>query len=197
MPQNDIIIQKLSKTYRTDRVLSDVSFTLHAGQTYCLMAPSGAGKTTLFRILLGLEKPDSGIISGLENQRISAVFQEDRLLEGYSALENLRFAAGRQLSEAQLSSLYVRLLPPDSLYQKVFEFSGGMKRRLSILRALLVPSDIILMDEPFTGLDHETRLDAIRLIREQSADRLLLFTTHIPEDASLLSAQILYLPNPE
>ena len=91
MKNNDLILQKLSKSYHGQVVFSDLSLALSPGNAYCLMAPSGTGKTTLFRILMGLETPDSGTIDGLKNLKISAVFQEDRLLEGYDVLTNLRF----------------------------------------------------------------------------------------------------------
>ena len=88
---------------------------------------------------------------------ISAVFQENRLLEGYTAIENLRFALGKRYSSEALTAYLLRLLPEDALNKPVCEFSGGMKRRVAILRAILAPTDIILMDEPFTGLDADTK----------------------------------------
>ena len=186
-------IHDLTKFYGPERVLDHLSLTLEPGRIYCLMAPSGSGKTTLFRILLGLEHADSGQIHGLKSKRLSAVFQEDRLLEGYTALENLRFVTGRQYTTMELSGLLRRLLPEDALKKPVHEFSGGMKRRTAILRALLAPSDIIIMDEPFTGLDAGTKLAAIQLIKEYSAGKLLLISTHNAEDAELLSAEIITL----
>ena len=143
MKNNDLILQKLSKSYHGQVVFSDLSLALSPGNAYCLMAPSGTGKTTLFRILMGLETPDSGTIDGLKNLKISAVFQEDRLLEGYDVLTNLRFVCRQRLSDAELSAYAAALLPQNTLSQPVCEFSGGMKRRLSLLRALLVPFDLL------------------------------------------------------
>ena len=140
MKNNDLILQKLSKSYHGQVVFSDLSLALSPGNAYCLMAPSGTGKTTLFRILMGLETPDSGTIDGLKNLKISAVFQEDRLLEGYDVLTNLRFVCRQRLSDAELSAYAATLLPQNALSQPICEFSGGMKRRLSLLRALLVPT---------------------------------------------------------
>ena len=94
MKNNDLILQKLSKSYHGQVVFSDLSLALSPGNAYCLMAPSGTGKTTLFRILMGLETPDSGTIDGLKNLKISAVFQEDRLLEGYDVLTISVLCAG-------------------------------------------------------------------------------------------------------
>lgn len=190
----EIRIEHLSKSYGEEQILKNLSLTLTQGRSYCLMAPSGAGKTTLFRILLGLEAADSGHIDGLDAMRLSAVFQEDRLLEGYTALENLRFVTGRHYTNEELTSVLLRLLPPEALTKPVHEFSGGMKRRTAILRAILAPSDFIIMDEPFTGLDSETKQKAIDLILEFTSGKLLLFSTHHEEDANLLNAEHITLP---
>lgn len=195
MVQTNIILSHVTKYYKEKPVLEDFSFTFQNGQKYCIMAPSGGGKTTLFKIIMGLEAPDSGTVSTCPvSGRFGAVFQEDRLLPGYSAADNIRFVTGRQLSDAQLHRVLSRLLPADSLSKPVSEFSGGMKRRLAILRALLAPSDFLIMDEPFSGLDAETKRAAILLILELKADRLLLVSTHNPEDAALLGASPLHLP---
>ena len=113
---------------------------------------------------------------------ISAVFQENRLLEGYTAIENLRFALGKRYSSEALTAYLLRLLPEDALSKPVCEFSGGMKRRVAILRAILAPSEIILMDEPFTGLDAGTKADVIRYLQKKSAGKLTLLSTHQEED---------------
>lgn len=186
-------IKNLNKSYHGEPVLNNLSLSLEVNKTYCLMAPSGAGKTTFFRILMGLEQADSGQIYGLDQLRIAAVFQEDRLLEGYTSLENLKFVTGNQYSNAELTSVLLRLLPKESLTKPVCEFSGGMKRRTAILRATLAPSDFIIMDEPFTGLDPETKQNVIHLIQEYTAGKLLLLSTHHEEDAKLLSAEIISL----
>ena len=179
------------------------------------------GKTTMFRLILGLEKPDSGVMlfgtsagdtgnndikasSGMVSKSdpcrirgmrplISAVFQENRLLEGYTAIENLRFALGKRYSSEALTAYLLRLLPEDALNKPVCEFSGGMKRRVAILRAILAPTDIILMDEPFTGLDADTRQLTIDLVKELCAGKLLIIATHAEDDAELLGAKIIHL----
>ena len=141
----------------------------------------------------GLETADSGTIEGLEGRSFPAVFQEDRLLEGYTALQNIRFVTGRWYPAHELTAIIKHLLPEDSLKKPVSEFSGGMKRRTAILRAILAPADIVLMDEPFTGLDPDTKQQAARMINKYTAGKLLLFSTHSQEDAALLGAEILRL----
>lgn len=192
---NDFMIRilNLHKSYNGEPVLNGLNLDLKSGHTYCLMAPSGSGKTTLFRILMGLERADSGQIIGLENRKLAAVFQEDRLLEGYTALENILFVTGRRHSAKQLTTILQRVLPAEALNKPVREFSGGMKRRVAILRAILAPSDFIIMDEPFTGLDVETKNTVIDLIQEYGKGKLFLIATHASEDSKLLSAEVIHL----
>ena len=90
-------------------------------------------------------------------------------------------------------TLLKRALPADALEKPVHEFSGGMKRRVAILRAILAPSDLIIMDEPFTGLDAETKENMIGLIKEFTYGKLLLIATHAAEDAKLLDAEVIHL----
>ena len=214
-----LTLRSVTKSYDGQPVLSDLSLEFSSGTFYCLMAPSGNGKTTMFRLILGLEKPDSGVIlfgtsagdtgnndikasSGTVSKSdscrirgmrplISAVFQENRLLEGYTAIENLRFALGKRYSSEALTAYLLRLLPEDALNKPVCEFSGGMKRRLSLLRALLVPFDLLILDEPFNGLDSENRKKAAALVRNHAQNKILLFAAHTKEDAALLGAEIL------
>ena len=186
-------LRSISKSYDSHPVLTGLSMDFFSGTAYCLMAPSGSGKTTLFRLILGLESPDRGEVlfkGSLRRPQISAVFQEDRLLEGFSAVENLFFALGNRYSKETLTTSLLRLLPADALEKPVCEFSGGMKRRLSVLRALLSPAEIILMDEPFTGLDPATKQTVIDLINELCSGKLLIASTHAKEDAVLLNAKI-------
>lgn len=180
--------EHLSKSYGSLKVWEDVNLTFCSGSTYCLMGPSGWGKTTLLRILLGLEQADRGSVtfSPRPEAPLVAVFQEDRLCEEFSALDNVMLAAGRQLSRRQAFEELCLLLPEESIQRPVSTLSGGMKRRVAILRALLAPSCGILMDEPFTGLDEDTKRSVIRFIREKTAGKLLIVATHQEEDVGLL-----------
>lgn len=195
MAQTDIILENISKSFGGTKVLSDLNLIFRADGAYCLMAPSGTGKTTLLKLLMGLIPPDGGHIHGLSDKKAAAVFQEDRLLEDCTALQNLRFVTGSLYPNALLEQKLTGLLPKDCLNRPVSEFSGGMKRRLCILRALLSPSDLILMDEPFTGLDLEAKMKAIDFIKANTADRLLIVATHNAEDAVLLNAELIHLPD--
>lgn len=165
------------KAYNGRQVLQDIHFTAEPGIT-CLMAPSGAGKSTLLHIFLGLVKPDSGRVE--TPSRWGAVFQEPRLLEHLDAAGNLRFVLGENLSSAEelLTSLGLEL--SDS--RSVREYSGGMKRRLALARALLVPSDALALDEPFAGLDGETHARSLACVRRAAEEKPVLLATHDPSD---------------
>ncbi len=178
-------IRHLSKSYHRIPVFQNVSLTLEDGGVYCLMAPSGCGKTTLLRILMGLEAPDAGSVEGLKNRQISAVFQEDRLCPHLNAAGNIRLV-NPACSDAELTQELLTLLPADSLTRPVSSFSGGMRRRVSLLRAMLAKGEILLFDEPFNGLDEQNRQDAINYVQKKRNNRTLLFTTHHMEEARAL-----------
>lgn len=188
----DLQINGLCKAYHGIPVLRDVTFSIGPGVT-CVMAPSGAGKTTLLRILLDLEPADSGRISGAKGCRWAAVFQEDRLLEGLDASENLRFVLGADYREDQALTLLEELGLGNVNGKPVRDFSGGMKRRLALARALLADSDALALDEPFAGLDGEARSRASGCILRWTAGKPVLLVTHDPSDAAILQAKVLRL----
>ena len=188
----ELTVENLTKHYGGQPVLQGVSFTLGEGVT-CLMAPSGAGKTTLLRILLGLEKADGGRVTGLAGRRISAVFQEDRLLPGMDAEGNLRFVLGTAWDEGRAAALLGELGLAAVGEKPVRDYSGGMQRRLALARALLIPFDLLLLDEPFAGLDRDNRDRAANCVQRHGAGRTVLAVTHDERDAAALGAEILRL----
>lgn len=184
-----LLLEKLGKAYGEKQVLSHVFKRLEAGERYCLMAPSGSGKTTLLRLLAGLEKPDEGRVDrGTEYAAGGGmVFQEDRLLETETALCNVELTCGsRQEAEACLKAL----LPEKELASPVSALSGGMRRRVCLARALASPSALLLLDEPFTGLDEESRRNAAAVLEKWRRGRTVVVATHEAGDAVLLSAEI-------
>lgn len=191
----EIKISGLSKSFGDLEVLKEVSLSLHSGQIYCLMSPSGSGKTTFLRILLGLERADSGVVESTENIRSAAVFQENRLCEAFTAEDNIAMVmpgSPRRNREKARREL-LRLLPEESLLRPASTLSGGMKRRTSIIRALSVPSNLVLMDEPFTGLDEEIKQTAIKYIREKTEGKLVIISTHQQEEVKLLGGTVIHL----
>lgn len=182
-----IALKNIEKSFGEKHVLSGVSLALPTGEVTALMGASGSGKTTLFRILLGLEVPDAGELVGLEGLRISAVFQEDRLLDRLTAVGNIRFVGGTNAEEllAELSLLEET--------KAVRSFSGGMKRRVALARALSVPFDLLLLDEPFRGLDENARQAAAESVLRHSRGKTVLLITHDRREAELLNARIITL----
>ena len=157
-----------------------------------LMAPSGAGKTTLLRMLMGLETADSGEISGLSGRRISAVFQEDRLLENMNPVDNIRLTAPK-LDRAVILREMAAMGLTDCENQPARELSGGMRRRVAILRALLCGADVITLDEPFKGLDEATRARVIDETRRLCRGKTVLMVTHEAAEAERMGAKIVGL----
>lgn len=184
----DIVIRDLCKSYDGAPVLDRFSAVLKAGTVTGLMAPSGGGKTTLLRILMGLEAPDGGSIEGLEGLRLSAVFQEDRLCEGLDAASNIRLVTpGLSRQEAEEALRAVGL--GECGGKKVREFSGGMRRRVAILRAMLARYDLLLLDEPFKGLDESTKALVMADTRRRWAGKTVLLVTHDPAELEAVGAQ--------
>lgn len=183
VPPAEVRARGLSKSYGGKTVLRDLSFTAGPGVT-CVMAPSGAGKTTLLRLLTGLEPPEEGTVTPDPARcRWAAVFQEDRLLEDLTAAGNLRFVLGPAMdapaAAALLADLGLELEDP----RPVRLWSGGMKRRLALARALLAPSGALALDEPFTGLDGALRRRCMAQIRQAAETKPVLLVTHDPADA--------------
>lgn len=188
----ELRVKNLCKSYSGRPVLKNVTFTAGNGVT-CVMAPSGTGKTTLLRILLGLEAADGGTVSGMEGKSWAAVFQEDRLLEHLDALGNLRFILGRTLDEPAALTLLADLGLEDAGTKPVREYSGGMKRRLALVRALLAPADALALDEPFTGLDEASQAVCLAAIGRAAETKPVLLVTHDEIHAAALDAGILRL----
>ena len=186
----DIVIRKLNKRYGELTVLRDFSASFAAGRISCIMGRSGCGKTTLLRILLGLEAADSGKILGLPARR-SAVFQENRLCDEFSAIENVKIAAPRRTVEEIRKTLSSLLLEKEAQEKPVCELSGGMRRRVAIARALLAEGELLLMDEPFKGLDESTRDAVIAYVKEAVAGRTVILVTHDEEEATSLGSPVL------
>ena len=188
-----IIITDLCKTFDDNEVLKNVNITLKDNSIYCLMGSSGIGKTTLLRILMGLERADSGSVSGIDTKSISCMFQEDRLIPYLSAIDNVRIVLHGKNNRDEIRNNLLSILPDDSLDIPVSSLSGGMKRRVALARALSYPGKLIILDEPFTGLDKDTKLNVIDYILKMRNNRTLLIATHGTADANLLGAEIIKL----
>ncbi|NLO13773.1 MAG: ABC transporter ATP-binding protein [Clostridiales bacterium] len=185
-----LALYEVTKRYGAQTVFEHFTLGIAPGERVCLMGASGCGKTTALRLLAGLELPDAGRVS--REGAISLVFQEDRLLRALTPLGNLRLVTGRAAG-GQLEGLLSRLGLGDSLNKPVRELSGGMRRRVAIARALAVPFDALLLDEPFKGLDADTRSQAARVILEEAKGKTILLVAHDPAEATLLDARVIHL----
>ncbi|MER1985774.1 MAG: ATP-binding cassette domain-containing protein [Solibacillus sp.] len=141
-------ISGVSKQFNGQPVLRAVDLQLEDNGIYCLMGPSGMGKTTLLRILLDLESKDAGTIKGIKPGEIAAMFQENRLCEELTSIENVMLVIPKKASHADIRKNLELILPAEYLEQPVSELSGGMKRRVALARAMNYPSKMIIMDEP-------------------------------------------------
>ncbi len=187
----DIVLKDIRKSYGERVVFGGYSAVFPGGRASAVMAPSGGGKTTLLRLIMGLEAPDSGSVTGVP-EKIAAVFQEERLCPGLSAVKNIQMAVGRTAARRRVEPLLSRLGLSGSLDVPVSSLSGGMQRRVSLARALLAEAELLVLDEPFKGLDGENRALAAAAVREFSAGRTVLLVTHDAAEAGLIGAERIF-----
>ena len=169
-----LTIDHLEKRFGSTVLFRDLTFTVDGPAV--LWAPSGWGKTTLLRILMGLETPTAGWVQGAG--RVSAVFQEDRLCPQLTAVQNVLLVLPDDRQEAAIRQDFARLgLDEAALALPARKLSGGQKRRTALLRALWAPGDTLLLDEPFTGMDPAAVQANIALLRERVEGRPVLLAT--------------------
>ena len=202
-------IEHLVKHYNGARVVDDLSLSIAAGECLGVIGPNGAGKTTTIRLSLGLTSPDAGTIEAFglpiprevrrAKERIGVVTQFDSLDPDFSCAENLR-VYGRYfgLPRATIEERIPRLLEFAALQSKADlkpgELSGGMKRRLSLARSLINDPDLLLLDEPTTGLDPQARhlmWERLKALLQQG--KAILLTTHFMDEAERLCDRLLVL----
>lgn len=183
---NIITLDKIKKTYDGHSILDGFSTVIDSNTA--VMGASGSGKTTLVRIIAGLERADSGRVHFEQQPRFSVVFQEDRLFEDFSAVENITAVIGRgkEREEHAREMLSAFRIDDADMTKPTRDFSGGMKRRVAIARALLAEHNILLLDEAFKGLDADTRDVVARVILEYSSGKLIILVTHDIREAELL-----------
>lgn len=189
----DIILEHVFKAYGQKQLFSDFSHCFSSGRIHCIMGASGCGKTTLLRMIAGLERADAGKIIMPTQTKISAVFQEDRLIENLSAEKNVLLTAQRGFAHSDAHALLEALELGAWAKKQVCHLSGGMKRRVALARALALDFDLLLLDEPFTGLDGDTAKRAMDALLRHVTGRTVICITHHPETADSLGADILHL----
>lgn len=187
-----LTIEHLTKQFGEKTLFRDLCLTVDGPAV--LWAPSGWGKTTLLRILMGLDTPTAGRVRGVG--RAAAVFQEDRLCPQLTALQNVTLVlpgSEKQYKE-QIGSDFQQLgMDAAALALPAARLSGGQKRRTALLRALWAPSDTLLLDEPFTGMDPDTLAAAAALLRTRCGTEPVLLATHDREAIRLLGWPVIEL----
>ena len=187
-----LTIEHLTKQFGEKTLFRDLCLTVEGPAV--LWAPSGWGKTTLLRILMGLDTPTAGRVRGVG--RAAAVFQEDRLCPQLTALQNVTLVlpgSEKQYKE-QIGTDFQQLgMDTAALALPAARLSGGQKRRTALLRALWAPSDTLLLDEPFTGMDPDTLAAAAALLRTCCGTEPVLLATHDREAIRLLGWPVIEL----
>ena len=188
-----IKIKNVSKSFGPKVVIDNLSLSIEEGQGVVLMGPSGCGKTTLAHLVLGILSPDQGSIEGLSGRSIAAVFQEDRLCEQLSAIKNIQLLFKKEKPTAEIMSQFAEVgLSKESAIKPVCELSGGQKRRVAILRAMIANRDFICMDEPFKGLDKETKLNTMHYVKNHIAGKMVLLITHDEDEAEFFGSHTIH-----
>jgi lipooligosaccharide transport system ATP-binding protein len=209
MPDTLFRVRDLSKRFGANPVVDGLSFEIHAGECLGVIGPNGAGKTTTLRMCLGMVAPDGGRIEAFgmpipqrvreAKARIGVVTQFDSLDPDFSCAENLRvfaryFGQSRQQIEPRIPELLAFAALQAKADARPLELSGGMKRRLSLARALVNDPDLLLLDEPTTGLDPQARhlmWERLKLLLQRG--KSILLTTHFMDEAERLCDRLLVL----
>ncbi|MGI6239495.1 MAG: ABC transporter ATP-binding protein [Christensenellales bacterium] len=184
-----IELRNISKSFDEKRVLVDVSYRFAPRAVTAITGRSGQGKTTVLNIILGLVKSDAGEVIAQKGLRYACVFQEDRLIEHMDARQNVQLTAHPAVDGAQIEDVLARLGLDPKDDERVARYSGGMRRRVAIARAVLAKPDVLALDEPFKGLDVEARAAAAELILARCPDALILLVTHDADEIALMRAE--------
>ena len=159
--------------------LNNVSFDVQKGESVALIGRNGSGKSTMLKVIAGVMYPTTGSVEGVG--RVAAVFQEDRLCPQLNAVQNVTLVlpgTENQYKEQIIRDFQQIGIELAALQLPARRLSGGQKRRVALLRALWTPSDTLLLDEPFTGMDPDTLQRAAALLRQRCAGKPVLLATH-------------------
>lgn len=185
-----IELKNVSFSYGELEILKDFNLKVNDGECVQIFGDSGSGKTTIARIILGLETAYNGNVS--VPRKLSAVFQEDRLLENLDVISNIRLVLSNEQYQFA-DSLLKEFGLWNARKKRVTKLSGGMKRRVALIRAIAYEGDCLLLDEPFNGLDNNNKIIASDIIKREfiAKNKPVLLITHVKEDADLLGAKII------
>ena len=188
-----IEVKEVSKSYGGKKVLDNFSLNIESEHAYVVTGAEGCGKTTLVRIILGLENPDSGNVGLLGDYKYpyivsGTVFQDDRMVQSLNAIDNC-FMVSNKLFRETVTEELLKLLPQEALLKPVKDLTKGQRRMVAIARACCIPNDVLIMDEPFDGLTEGERNTAIKFVRDKQGSGPLFITardTHGLEFARII-----------
>lgn len=190
-----IKFDNVSKSFESKKIIENLNLEFPEKGLVCLFGNSGIGKSTILNLISGIIKPDSGKILGLEHMKFSYVFQDDRLIEWLTVLENITVVLNsKQKREKNKTAEYwlneFDLLNYKNKYPQ--ELSGGMRRKLSIARALAFCGDVFLLDEPFKGLDEKSKQKAANIILSNAKNKLVILVSHEENEIKLMKVDKVY-----
>ena len=190
-----IKFENVFKSFEDKKIIENLNIEFPEKGLVCLFGESGIGKSTILNLISGLTKPDLGKIKGIENKNFSYVFQDDRLIEWLNVLENVMIVVNggkafekKKIAEDLLNEF--ELLDFKNKYPH--ELSGGMRRKLSIARALAFSGDIFLLDEPFKGLDEKSKQKVANIILSKIKDKLVILVSHEDNEIKLMKVDKIY-----
>lgn len=185
-------LDKISLNYEKNTVIDSLSYEFEDGKTTLIVGSSGVGKTSLLNIIATTLKPSDGKIFNTY-EKISYVFQEPRLFEWLTALENVSIVSNKEKAKELLTLMGLQ----DSFDKYPQELSGGMKQRVSIARALAYEPDLILLDEPFKGLDEERRCEVAGIVFEKLKGTTAIIVSHDKDDVKYADSILTLTPSPK
>lgn len=182
-----INIANLEKSYNNKVVFSEFNLNISRDDRIAITGQSGIGKTTLILTIAGILSPDKGEIISNTSLKPALVFQENRLLENATIFENIK-VVNKDITRAELEEYLSEMGLKDFIDYRIKELSGGMKRRVAIIRAILFESNIVIMDEAIKEVDEESRKKIVYFINKYLGERPLIFVTHNERDLIELKA---------
>jgi NitT/TauT family transport system ATP-binding protein len=194
-------VENINKSYNNLCILEDISIDFDENKTTCILGESGSGKTTLLSIIAGITEKDSGEVVRFQTEDSSFIFQEDRLIEWKNVNDNLKFVLGKKMDKEKAKFIidkYLKLINLEK-YKKHYpkQLSGGMRQRISILRAFIYPSKVLIMDEPFKSLDINNKQIVIELFKKlrKLEEKTCILVTHDIDEALSLGDKIVIFSN--
>ncbi|HHJ53540.1 MAG TPA: ABC transporter ATP-binding protein, partial [Caldithrix abyssi] len=208
MPEEVIVIRNLTKKFGRITAVNGLNLTVHRGDVFGFLGPNGAGKSTTIRMMLGLVRPSSGSINifgqPLQSDRktilsrVGAIVEKPDFYIYLTAFQNLKLLAnisGRPIADSRIWEMLETVGLADRAHSKVKSFSHGMKQRLGIAQALLHDPDLIILDEPTTGLDPQGMKEIRDLIRQLSREqgKTIFLSSHILKEIEEVATRVVII----